>query len=87
MWVLGACAAAAGLLSGGTWYLSRPLPPPRITEYNQITHDGRNKSLGGTDGTRVYFSYRSPTSIAQVGVNGGEIVSLPITVGSRQLHG
>ena len=81
MWVLAACAAAAGLLSGGTWYLSRALPPPHITtEYSQITHDGRNKGLGGTDGTRVYFSYISPTSIAQVGVNGGEIAPLPITV-------
>ncbi len=68
------------LLSGGIWYLSRPLPPPRITEYTLITHDGRNKSLGGTDGTRLYFSYTSPASIAQVGVNGGEIVPLPITV-------
>ncbi len=79
-WVLAACAAAAGLLSGGIWYLSRPLPPPRITEYTQITHDGRSKSLGGTDGTRLYFSYMSPASVAQVGVNGGEIVPLPITL-------
>jgi Tol biopolymer transport system component len=62
------------------WYLSRPLPPPHITEYTQITHDGRSKGLGGTDGTRLYFSYMSPASIAQVGVNGGEIVPLPITV-------
>jgi eukaryotic-like serine/threonine-protein kinase len=79
-WVLAACAAAAGLLSGGIWYLRRPLPRPRITEYTQITHDGRSKGLGGTDGTRVYFSYSSPASIAQVGVNGGEIVPLPMTV-------
>jgi eukaryotic-like serine/threonine-protein kinase len=79
-WVLAACAAAAGLLSGGIWYLSRPLPPPRITEYTQITHDGRTKGLGGTDGTRLYFSYLSPASVAQVGINGGEIVPLPITV-------
>jgi DNA-binding winged helix-turn-helix (wHTH) protein len=79
-WALAACAVAAGLLSGRIWYLSRPLPPPRITEYTQITHDGRSKALGGTDGTRLYFSYMSPASIAQVGVNGGEIVPLPITV-------
>jgi Tol biopolymer transport system component/DNA-binding winged helix-turn-helix (wHTH) protein len=78
-WVA-ACAAAAGLLSGGIWYLSRPLPRPRITDYNQITHDGRSKRLGGTDGTRLYFSYISPASIAQVGVNGGETVPLPIAV-------
>ena len=79
-WVLAACAVAAGSLSGGIWYLSRPLPRPRITEYIKITHDGRSKDLGGTDGTRLYFSYTSPASIAQVGVNGGEIVPLQMTV-------
>ncbi len=79
-WVLAAGAAAAGLFLGAILYLSRPLPRPYITNYNQITHDGRSKGLGGTDGTRLYFSYISPTSIAQVGVNGGEIVPLPITV-------
>ena len=79
-WVLAACAAVAGLLSGENWYLSRPLPQPSITEFNQITHDGRSKRLGGTDGSRLYFSYMSPPSIAQVGVNGGEIVPLPISV-------
>ena len=80
-WVLAACAVVASLFSGGIWYLNRPLPPPHITEYTQITHDGRSKRLSGTDGTRLYFSYTSPASIAQVGVNGGEIVPLPITVG------
>ena len=79
-WVLAAGAAAAGLLSGVIWYLGRSLPRPSITHYNQITHDGRRKSLGGTDGTRLYFSYTSPASIAQVGVNGGEIAPLPMTV-------
>ncbi len=79
-WVLAACAAAAGLFLGGILYLSRPLPPPHVTEFTKITHDGRSKGLGGTDGTRLYFSYLSPASIAQVGVNGGEIVPLPMTV-------
>jgi Tol biopolymer transport system component/DNA-binding winged helix-turn-helix (wHTH) protein len=78
--VLAASAAVASLLSGEIWYLSRPLPPPRISEFNQITHDGRSKRLGGTDGSRLYFSYMSPPSVAQVGVNGGEIVPLPISV-------
>jgi DNA-binding winged helix-turn-helix (wHTH) protein/WD40 repeat protein len=73
-------AIAAMGLAGAVWYLQRPLPPPRVTGYNQITHDGRSKGVGGTDGTRLYFSYISPPSVAQVGVNGGEIVPLPITV-------
>ena len=72
----------AGLLSGGIWYLRRPLPPLRVAQngYTQITHDGRAKYLGGTDGTRLYFSYMSPASIAQVGVNGGDIAPLSITM-------
>ncbi len=79
-WALAVCAAAAGLLLGGIWFQSRSLSPPHITEYAQITHDGRSKRLGGTDGARLYFSYISPASIAQVGVNGGEIIPLSINV-------
>jgi Tol biopolymer transport system component len=68
------------LLAGAYWYLSRPLPPPRITAYTQITHDGRTKDLAATDGSRLYFTQESPNSIAQVGVSGGEIVQLPIAI-------
>jgi serine/threonine protein kinase/Tol biopolymer transport system component len=67
-------------LAGAIWYLSRPLPPPRITEYTQITHDGRRKLLAGTDGSRLYFTRFSPTSVAQVGVKGGEISDLPVSI-------
>jgi Tol biopolymer transport system component len=66
------------LLARGYWYLSRPLPAPRITAYTQITHDGREKALGGTDGSRLYFTQLSPNLIAQVGIHGGEIAQLSI---------
>ena len=45
---------AVGLASA-VWYLRRPLPPPHISANTQITFDGLGKSLGGTDGTRLYF--------------------------------
>jgi DNA-binding winged helix-turn-helix (wHTH) protein/Tol biopolymer transport system component len=80
MWVLAAGAAAIILLAGGIWYLSRPLPPPTITAYTQITHDGRSKTLAGTDGSRLYFTQISPNLIAEVGINGGEIAYLPIAI-------
>src|SRR5579864_4827967 len=48
--VLALCLAPA------IWYLHRPLAPPRITGYIQITHDGRRKFIGGTDGNRLYFN-------------------------------
>ena len=61
-------------------YFRRPLPPPRITEYNQITHDGRPKQLFGTDGSRLYFSPEPSEAIAQVSVSGGEVTKVPIEV-------
>ena len=79
-WAFAGAVAMALCLAAAIWYLRRPLPPPRITAYTQITHDGRSKGLGGTDGNRLYFTYLSPNSIAQVGVNGGEIAPLPITL-------
>ena len=71
-------APAAILASGaGIWYLSRPLPQPRISEYRQITHDGHVGSIAGTDGSRIYFNFSMWGPIAQVGVTGGEIVTIP----------
>jgi Tol biopolymer transport system component/DNA-binding winged helix-turn-helix (wHTH) protein len=58
-------------------YLRRPLPPPRITEYNQITHDGRAKRLIGTDGSRLYFYFSPAGDNLQVSVSGGEITQMP----------
>ena len=78
MWRAAAVIGAAMVLAGGIWYLSRPLPPPRITAYTQITYDGRFKDLISTDGNRLYFLQHSPYAIMQVGVNGGEIAPLPI---------
>jgi hypothetical protein len=61
----------------GIWYLSRPLPQPHISEYRQITYDGHIGSIAGTDGNRIYFNMSVWGPIAQVGVTGGEIVTIP----------
>ena len=66
------CAAAA------VWYTKRPLPVPHVVAYTQITHDGHQKVVAGTDGTRIYFTGLSPNFIAQVAITGGEIVPMPI---------
>ena len=72
------------LLIAAAWYLHRPLPPPRITGYTQITHDGRQKTLVGTDGSRLYFNLMSgpitPQSIAQVAISGGETAPVPVAL-------
>jgi DNA-binding winged helix-turn-helix (wHTH) protein/Tol biopolymer transport system component len=76
--VLALCGAAA------IWYLHRPLLPPHITGYTQITHDGREKTLVGTDGSRLYFNRMAgpitPESVAQVAISGGGIAPIPVAL-------
>jgi len=85
-WALAGGGVLALCLAGVVWYLHRPLPLPRVTGYTQITHDGRLKSLVGTDGSRLYFEQTSPTAIAQVAISGGEIAQVPVAIpGLRDL--
>ncbi|MGA8313738.1 MAG: protein kinase [Terriglobales bacterium] len=84
LYVMG--AAAAVILLAGIAYLFRPtLPPPRITGYTQITHDGQQKSFGGqvattviTDGPRLYVQENIDGRfvVAQVSASGGETVPI-----------
>jgi len=73
------------LLAAGLWYARRPLPPPRITAYTQLTHDGHDKYLGAADGSRLYFTQFSPNIIAQVGINGGQVAQLPLAIPGQKL--
>jgi Tol biopolymer transport system component/DNA-binding winged helix-turn-helix (wHTH) protein len=81
-----AAPALAVILAAMFWYLHRTLPPPRITGYTQITHDGRRKFIGGTDGNRLYFNelqgWLAPGSIAQVAISGGLAQQIPIALPS-----
>jgi DNA-binding winged helix-turn-helix (wHTH) protein/Tol biopolymer transport system component len=67
-------------LAAAMWYFHRPLPPPRISRYSQITHDGHRKYIAGTDGNRLYFNFMSPISMAQVAISGGKTASMPAAV-------
>ena len=78
-WLIAAAVLAIGLASL-TWSLRRPLPPPLISRYTQITHDGLWKWPIGTDGSRLRFIQATPVSLAQVGIAGGEIVQIPVPV-------
>jgi len=71
-----ALAVASAAATGATLlWLSRPLPPPRITGTLQITNDGRgNGAPFLTDGTRLLFNLAGESR--QVSVNGGESVPL-----------
>ena len=68
-------------LAAAIWYLRRPLSTLRVTEYTQITHDGRPKAIAGTDGSRLYFNwYSDPQPTAQVSISGGEIAQVPVAL-------
>jgi serine/threonine protein kinase/Tol biopolymer transport system component len=78
-----AVVAAVAVTLATLYWLTRPLPPPRITATVQITNDGRPKaSLLLTDGSRVFFSSVSAagTETNQVSVKGGESIALPLPV-------
>ncbi len=52
----------------------------RISSYEQITDDGHAKTIGGTDGSRVYFTEESPHSVAEVSASGGAVEPIPVSV-------
>jgi DNA-binding winged helix-turn-helix (wHTH) protein/Tol biopolymer transport system component len=83
-WRLLAAAVFAVCLASAIGYLRRPLPPPRISSYIQITHDGHEKILAGVDGSRIYFNQmrggESPEFIAQVAISGSGIAQVPVAL-------
>jgi serine/threonine protein kinase len=81
----GAVVVVAAVLG---YFLTRPMPPPKVLGATQITNDGRDKfasfSASGfpllTDGSRVYFTEDSgsgTSAIAQVSAAGGDTSVLP----------
>jgi serine/threonine protein kinase/Tol biopolymer transport system component len=70
-----ALAAVFVLLAGVFIYFwTRPLPPPRVSNYVQLTHDGEPKILAATDGSRLYLGMGTKTStrITEASVSGGD---------------
>jgi Tol biopolymer transport system component len=74
-WVVVAGAVVAGT---ALFWLTRPLPPPRVTGMIQITRDGRLSESHVcpllTDGSRLFFCTDDNVPAYQVSVNGGEPV-------------
>ncbi len=78
-WAVAAGGSLALAAVASLFYLqSRPLPPPRVSGYVPLTHDGNEKHLSGTDGTRLYFEDVTAAgwSIAQVSGTGGEVAGV-----------
>ena len=91
-WKAGAVAAGGfGLLTTASliYFQSRSLAPPKVSGYVVLTHNGNQKYLAGTDGTRLYFNDGPPQSlaIAQVSGSGGEVARVPAPTPTMVLLG
>src|SRR5208337_5693208 len=62
-------------------------PPPKVSGYVPVTHDGNQKSLVGTDGARLYLNDNASAGwgIAQVSGSGGEVARVPVPAPSMSL--
>ena len=50
----------------------------RISDYTQITHDGRGKVLVASDGNRLYFT--GGEGLSQMSISGGQIAPVPVSL-------
>ena len=78
--VIGGLAAVAVLIVAAYLWM-RPLPQPQVANYVQLTHDGNQKSLVGTDGSRIFLTIgeSGAEDIAAIPIAGGEAtpISMP----------
>jgi DNA-binding winged helix-turn-helix (wHTH) protein/Tol biopolymer transport system component len=79
-WVFAGAAVVVAGLGAAVWDLHRPLPLPHVTAYTQMTHDGTNKGVGGTDGNRLFINEFPLDVLGQVSVTGRELTPLPLPV-------
>jgi serine/threonine protein kinase len=80
-------AAVLALAIAGFW-LTRPLPPPKASNYVQLTNDSRAKSPPiVTDGSRIYFTEPAGAgwALMQVPAAGGTPVQIPTPFPNTQI--
>src|SRR5208283_4391602 len=75
-YAVGAVAVVLAVLAPAALWLTRPLPPPRVTGTTQITHDGNLKWLPVLSGGArvIYASGPNGHQAYQVSINGGDPV-------------
>jgi eukaryotic-like serine/threonine-protein kinase len=88
-WIAATSAALLLAAAAAAYWMAIPPPPLKIWGSTQITNDGQNKLLAGTDGARLYLQYPSSivgqsSSIGQVSSSGGEVV--PISAPSLSMQ-
>jgi Tol biopolymer transport system component len=70
--VAASLAVALGL-AAVVYFLVRPAPAPTVSRYVQLTHDGLQKALVGTDGSRLYLTLTNSgvQGVAAIPTSGG----------------
>jgi Tol biopolymer transport system component/DNA-binding winged helix-turn-helix (wHTH) protein len=87
-WLLGLSSVAIIIVAILSYWLARPMMPPKVSGYTRITNDGRAKSFRidafpviVTDGLRLYFAETASSGMRsmlnQVSVSGGETSPVP----------
>jgi Tol biopolymer transport system component len=82
-WAVPVFALAILALAIIVFWQTRPLPPPKVSDFIQLTNDGGEKGLVGTDGSRLYLN--TSNGMAQLSSTGGDVVAIPSPVHGRQL--
>lgn len=79
--------AVAGAAAVAVGYVLWPVPPPLISDFQQITFDGARKRLLGIDGSRLYFHLFQEEGIRQMAVPSGVSKPIPIDLPDVELLG
>ena len=80
LWVMASALLAATALAVYFGVRLNGATQLRIANYTQITHDGHTKFIGGTDGSRIYFTQDQPFGMEEVSVSGGVVAPLLTTL-------
>jgi serine/threonine protein kinase len=80
LWAIVGGGIALIVIALVVYLASRPLPPPTVSGYVAVTHDGNRKGIVGTDGSRLYLWETSTVGnlFGQVSINGGEVAKVPL---------
>lgn len=74
-WFVISAAAVLLVFAIAAYLWMRPVAPPRVANYVELTHDGRQKSLVGTDGSRIFLTI-SDSDTAAIPIEGGEAAQI-----------
>ena len=79
-WAIVAGVCAAVMVVAIVYLQARSAPPPQVSGYVPITHDGNPKTLVGTDGVRLFLGEFAAAGIVfgQVSTSGGEVAHVVV---------